>query len=100
MAAREQLLLNLMAYNWRNCRVLVQAAQVLMIVIYRNRNFRYIHILYISSVIYNTGRFPRALAYYFHNPSANGKLGPIREEMSQTLPTNKKRRKPGLSTRP
>ena len=62
MAAREQLLLNLMAYNWRNYRVLVQAAQVLMIAIYRNRNFRYINILYISTVIYNIGRFPRALA--------------------------------------
>jgi hypothetical protein len=75
MAAREELLLNLMAYNWRNCRVLVQATQVLMIAIYRNRNFRYINILYISSVIYNIGRFPPALV-----ENANGKLGPIREE--------------------
>jgi hypothetical protein len=35
-------------------------------------------------------RFPQALAYYFHNPLANGKQGPIPEEMFQTPLTNKK----------
>ncbi len=34
------------------------------------------------------GRFPPALAYNVHNPPANGKQGPIPEEMSQTLLTS------------
>ncbi len=33
--------------------------------------------------------FPPALAYYLHNPPANGKQGPIPEEMSQSLLTIK-----------
>jgi hypothetical protein len=36
------------------------------------------------------GRFPLALAQNLHNPLANGKQGPIPEEMFQTLLTNKK----------
>jgi hypothetical protein len=34
--------------------------------------------------------FPPALTYNLHSPPANGKQGPIPEEMSQTLLTNKK----------
>jgi hypothetical protein len=33
--------------------------------------------------------FPPALAYNLHSPPANGKQGPIAEEISQTLLTNK-----------
>jgi hypothetical protein len=36
------------------------------------------------------GRFPPALAKNVYNPPANGKQGPIPEEMSQTLLTYKK----------
>jgi hypothetical protein len=36
------------------------------------------------------GRFPPALAKKLHNPPANGKQGPITEEMFQTLLTNEK----------
>ncbi len=36
--------------------------------------------------------FP-ALAFNLHSPPANGKQGPIPEEMSQTLWTNKKQEK-------
>jgi hypothetical protein len=36
------------------------------------------------------GPSPPALAYNLHNPPANGKQGPIPEEISQTLLTNKK----------
>jgi hypothetical protein len=34
--------------------------------------------------------FPPVLAYNLHSPPANGKQGPIPEEMSKTLLTNKK----------
>jgi hypothetical protein len=45
--------------------------------------------------------FPPALANNWQIPPANGKKGPIPEEMSQTLLTNKqkKAKNPGLSTR-
>jgi hypothetical protein len=36
-------------------------------------------------------QFPAALAYNLHSPPANGKQGPISEEMSQTLLTNNKK---------
>jgi hypothetical protein len=36
------------------------------------------------------GRLPPALAENLHNPSANGKQGPIPEEICQTPLTNKK----------
>jgi hypothetical protein len=36
------------------------------------------------------GRFPPALAKNMYNRSANGKQGPMHEEMSQTSLTNKK----------
>jgi hypothetical protein len=43
--------------------------------------------------------FPPALAYSLHNPPANGKQGPIPEEVSRTLLTNKNQMKPGQRTR-
>ncbi len=48
-----------------------------------------------GSINSGTGHFPPALAYNLFSPPANGKHGPIPEEMSQTLLTNK----PKLSTR-